>query len=41
MDGKTVQRMLDTIYREKITSEQNPMFDIYEIVNKMRTIWTC
>lgn len=39
MDGKMVQQMLDLIYREKCASREEPMFDITEMVNKMRSVW--
>ena len=39
MDGKMVQSMLDTIYREKVASEAEPMFDITEMVNRMKSQW--
>ena len=39
MDGKMVQRMLDLIYREKLATESEPMFDITEMVAKMKSVW--
>ena len=40
MDGKMVQSMLDIIYREKVATEEEPkMFDITEMVTKMKSVW--
>ena len=40
MDGKMVQNMLDIIYREKCATEEEPkMFDITDMVTKMKSVW--
>lgn len=39
MEKNMVQKMLDTIYREKLASEDDPKFDITEIVSRMKGVW--
>ena len=39
MNGKIVQEMLDTIYREGVASQAAPQFDIPEMVSKLKSIW--
>lgn len=39
IEKNMVQKMLDTIYREKLASEDDPKFDIAEIVSRMKGVW--